>query len=218
MLLEAGMALATHADRTLLVVIGDVQLPTNLSGRNAICLDGTTSGLIAMAARLEDAAKCPVTRRGTDWLDVQPFAQLDALKRTAPSLATHRSSTGGESDVPTALSVFVRQWTAGPHGQERYVEVVASNISGAPLTVVSMGLRMESTANRGRPWRVDDGAAKPKLPTLLRHGETVAMTWMLEELGAAFYNGQEVTVGCFALDGRGIEVVHALPEPVGLGS
>jgi hypothetical protein len=217
-LLEAGMALATHPDRTLLVVIGDVELPTNLAGRNLIRLDGTPTGLVAMAARLEDAAKCPVRRRGSDWFEARSFAELAALRRAPLTRSESTIARGTASADAPALSVFLHRWEAGEQGHEQYVDVVASNMSGGPLTVVSMGLRMARATDRSQSWKVDDGSAKPALRALLQDGETVAMTWMHEELGRAFYEGEDVIVGCFALDGRGNEVVHTLPEPIGRAS
>jgi hypothetical protein len=99
-LLEAGMALATHPDRTVLVVIGDVDLPSNLSGRNFLRLGGTTEQLVAFAGRLE-AAGCPVDRAGSGWLDTRAFGGLSALSR-APAAIEHgrtQPTTRGDTDT-----------------------------------------------------------------------------------------------------------------------
>jgi len=213
-LIEAGMALATHPHRTLLVVIGDVEMPSNLAGLNVVRLDCTPTGLNTMVARLKDAG-CPVDRRGTDWLDTRSFHDLGALRRRVPSAAS--TAVGSTPDSGSKLSVFMRQWQAGPRGHEQYVGVVTSNISSRPVTVVSMGLRVRRKGGRrgSEPWKVDDGGATPSLPRLLQEGETVAMQWMYEELGQAFCKGETEIVGCFAVDGRGIEVAHDLPKPIG---
>jgi hypothetical protein len=82
-LVEAGMALATHPDRTVLTILGPVELPSNLAGRNFVRLD-TSQGLNTLASRLQRAG-CSVSRDGSDWLDWSRFARLAALTRTVPS-------------------------------------------------------------------------------------------------------------------------------------
>lgn len=116
-----------------------------------------------------------------------------------------------------SLAVFLRSFSRGPHGLEDYLEVVATNVGHRPVTVVNMGLRMRATANRGRSWRVDDGAASPGLPAILNDGEIVSMTWLLDELGQRFAEGEVEIIACFAQDGRGGEQVRDLPEPLNRG-
>ncbi len=210
-LLEAGMALATQPDRTLLVVIGEVKLPSNLHGRNLIRLNGKTAGVNALANRLETAG-CPVARHGSDWLDTASFAALDALERRVCAAPVAQSSLGGPAN-DAALSVFVRPWR---DRDAQHIDVVASNTSGRPLTVLTMGLDFREVRNGflKRSWRVEDGNARPSLRAVLQDGATVVMTWTRDELGKAFLEGREEIVGCFALDGRGTEVTHTLPEPI----
>jgi hypothetical protein len=109
-----------------------------------------------------------------------------------------------------ALSVFLRHWRVGPHGSEGYVEVVASNIGHRPVTVVTMGVWMQARKDQTRSWRIDDGTADPPLRTTLGDGETIAMTWMEQDLGQAFWEGEATIVGCFAQDGRGKEAVQVV--------
>jgi hypothetical protein len=113
-----------------------------------------------------------------------------------------------------ALSVFLRQWPVGPHGCECCIEVVASNIGHRPVTVVTMGVRMQARLGDGRSWRVDDGNVNPSLQTTLNDGETIAMTWMEQDLGEAFWKGDETIVACFAQYGRGKEAVQTLADPI----
>lgn len=96
-LLEAGMALATHPDRTVLVRVGDVALPSNLSGRNFVRLDGTTEQLAALAGRLE-AAQCPVDCTGSEWLDTRRFQALTALSRP-PAAVRHAAAPPTRRDM-----------------------------------------------------------------------------------------------------------------------
>lgn len=79
-LLEAGMALALHPDRTVFVEVGVCRLPSDLDGTNVVRLDGTVPPLHDLAQRLESAG-CEVSRDGTDWLEARRFAELDARLR-----------------------------------------------------------------------------------------------------------------------------------------
>jgi Predicted nucleotide-binding protein containing TIR-like domain len=70
-LFEAGMAFATHPDRTVLVVLGDQELPSDLAGRHFVRL-GDARALRELARRLENAG-CPVDITGDQWLDETRF-------------------------------------------------------------------------------------------------------------------------------------------------
>jgi hypothetical protein len=102
------------------------------------------------------------------------------------------------------LSVFTREFAADPYGHERYIEVVVVNAKPRPNSVVEMGLRMREQA---KIWKEADGSTRPELPVVLNDGEVVTMTWLREELGEEFWEGKAEIVGCFAIDGRGREVV-----------
>lgn len=102
------------------------------------------------------------------------------------------------------LSVFTREFAADPYGHERYIEVVVVNAKPRPNSVVEMGLRMREQA---KIWKEADGSTRPELPVVLNDGEVVTMTWLREELGQKFWEGEAEIVGCFAIDGRGREVV-----------
>lgn len=102
-----------------------------------------------------------------------------------------------------ALRVSVRTWETGPQGSERYIEVIAANVSQRPTSVVSIGLQLSTSDRR---WRESEGAASPELPVKLEDGETVRMLWLRDELGAEFYERKATITGCFAIDGRNKEV------------
>ena len=70
-LFEAGMAFATHPSRTVLVVLGEQELPSDLAGRHYVRL-GTVGALRDLAKRLERAG-CAVDDSGNDWLDTGRF-------------------------------------------------------------------------------------------------------------------------------------------------
>lgn len=81
-LLEAGMALALHPRRTVLVQIGQIRAFTDVDGLDCVRIDGSVSKLDAIARRLE-VAGCSVDRSSTSWMDDDPFRGLDALGRTS---------------------------------------------------------------------------------------------------------------------------------------
>jgi predicted nucleotide-binding protein len=78
-LIEAGMALTTHPDRTVLVVLGDQELPSDLAGRHYVRLSHTSSGpLHDLAGRLEQA-KCEIDTTGSAWLNPARFPDRDHI-------------------------------------------------------------------------------------------------------------------------------------------
>jgi len=82
-LIEAGMALVTHPTRTIIVVLGHQELPTDLAGRHYIQLNRTAGALNDIANRLE-AAGCEIDKSGKDWLDPTHFPDRDSIS-TRPS-------------------------------------------------------------------------------------------------------------------------------------
>ncbi len=91
-LLELGMALALHPDRTILVEIGVTRPPSDLEGVNVVRIDGTAPPLHDLAHRLQ-AAGCDVRTEGTAWLRTERFANLKARVRL-PTIGS-----GGEEVV-----------------------------------------------------------------------------------------------------------------------
>lgn len=81
-LFEAGMALASHPKRTVLVEVGTLRPASDVVGRHAIRLTGGIAELNALAGRLE-AAGCPVKRTNPNFLDTARFSALSALSRVA---------------------------------------------------------------------------------------------------------------------------------------
>lgn len=80
-LLELGMALVTHPDRTLVLMFGEHRPVTDLSGLNFIRVNETPDCRRKIASRLE-LAGCPVDASGQDWLHAGDFTELAALRRT----------------------------------------------------------------------------------------------------------------------------------------
>ena len=68
-LVEAGMALITHPDRTVFITLGHPGLPSDLAGRHYIQLDGTQGALNDVANGLKNAG-CDADTTGHRWLGV----------------------------------------------------------------------------------------------------------------------------------------------------
>jgi predicted nucleotide-binding protein len=83
-LIEAGMALTSHPDRTVLVLLGDQQLPSDLAGRHYVRLTRTSATpLHDLASRLAQAG-CDTDTTGGDWLNPTRFPDRDRID-AAPS-------------------------------------------------------------------------------------------------------------------------------------
>jgi predicted nucleotide-binding protein len=77
-LIEAGMAVMAHPDRTIFVILGELDLPSDLAGRSYVRLDGTPGPLNALATRLE-VAGCPIDRSGMHWMDASRFPKRHGI-------------------------------------------------------------------------------------------------------------------------------------------
>jgi predicted nucleotide-binding protein/uncharacterized protein YjbI with pentapeptide repeats len=92
-LIEAGMALVSHPDRTVIVVLGNQELPSDLAGRHYVRLrPGAPTPLADLAGRLRDAG-CLVDTTGADWLDPARFPDRDAVSASAPQPAGPAGAT-----------------------------------------------------------------------------------------------------------------------------
>lgn len=77
-LFEAGMAMGSHADRTVFVEIGHLRAFSDIAGRHTVRLTNTSDPQATMIARQEIAARlrdagCEVDLSGTDWHTVGDF-------------------------------------------------------------------------------------------------------------------------------------------------
>lgn len=84
-LIEAGMALITHPDRTVLITLGSQELPSDLAGRHYVRLDGTSRSLNEIANRLQGAG-CEIDRTGSHWLDPASFPNRDSVPTRPPEI------------------------------------------------------------------------------------------------------------------------------------
>ncbi len=78
--IEAGMALATHPDRTVLVELGQLREASDLSGINTVRLSTSPLSIKRLATRLATCG-CAVDDSGVDWLNTDVIAGLAALTR-----------------------------------------------------------------------------------------------------------------------------------------
>lgn len=65
-LFEAGMAMGAHADRTILVQVGEIRPFSDIGGRHIIRLDNSSQRRQDLAERLKSAG-CDVNLAGRDW-------------------------------------------------------------------------------------------------------------------------------------------------------
>ena len=78
-LIEAGMALITHPDRTVLICLGLQELPDDLAGRHYVRLNGTLESLNDIATCLQTAG-CNINRSGKQWLNPTIFPDRDGIR------------------------------------------------------------------------------------------------------------------------------------------
>jgi predicted nucleotide-binding protein len=79
-LFEAGMAMALHPNRTILLQVGGVRPFTDVFGLDFIQVDGSAGKLNNIAQRLK-LAGCDVDLTGDDWMDTGRFDGLAAAHR-----------------------------------------------------------------------------------------------------------------------------------------
>jgi predicted nucleotide-binding protein len=83
-LIEAGMALSIHPTRTVLVVLGPQDLPSDLAGRHYVRLTDAVEPLNDLANRLQQAG-CDTDTRGTSWLNSARFPDRRHITPAPPA-------------------------------------------------------------------------------------------------------------------------------------
>jgi predicted nucleotide-binding protein len=79
-LIEAGMALATKEERTLIVKVGNVKVPSDIQGRHLIEMDGSAEQRNELAQRLKTAG-CEPDTGNKDWYRIGNFDRKDVVIR-----------------------------------------------------------------------------------------------------------------------------------------
>jgi len=145
-LVEAGMALITHPARTMLVLLGPQELPSDLVGRHYIRLSPTDPGpLHDLASRLQQAG-CDTDTTGIDWLKPSRFPNRDHIPQAPPAGNTIASPagtpSGNRSSAPAKPSHNIApprptRMTRALTGHEDYVVGVAFSPDGTRLATAS---------------------------------------------------------------------------------
>ncbi len=86
-LFEAGMAFATHADRTVMVQLGHVREFSDIAGRHIVHMSNDYAKRNELATKLRNAG-CDVDTTGTDWVEAGDF--VDPLSRAPKSTKNRR--------------------------------------------------------------------------------------------------------------------------------
>jgi predicted nucleotide-binding protein len=71
-LFESGMAFATHADRTVMVQLGNVREFSDIAGRHVVHMSNEYAKRQELAIKLRNAG-CDVDTMGTDWVNAGDF-------------------------------------------------------------------------------------------------------------------------------------------------
>lgn len=106
---EAGMALVSHPEQTLLVQFGIVRPFSDVTGRHIVHMDGSGEKRQELASRLEDAG-CPVNLSGTDWHrvgDMKP--RVDLIDSQSKSSGVVEAAA--EANVNQAAKIAARSIT-----------------------------------------------------------------------------------------------------------
>lgn len=146
-LFEAGMAFGTHPDRTVLVEVGDIRPISDLAGRHVVRFDDGPSALNQLAQRLATAG-CPVDMSGSDWLDLRPWQDLDAVQRRAED-AQPASAAPAEAVYLASASGTLMHRTLGEVEPALLVRVAATapmRASEHDSSIVDDAVRRQITA------------------------------------------------------------------------
>lgn len=72
-ILEAGLALGAHSDKTILVQVGDMREISDIAGKHMVHLDNSFSSRKRLADRLGSKLKFKIDLTGTTWQSVGDF-------------------------------------------------------------------------------------------------------------------------------------------------
>lgn len=132
-LIETGMALVTHADRTILVVLGTQELPSDLAGRHYIKLARTEPrSLYDLAERLR-VAGCDIDLTGSDWLDATGFPDRSVIKPPVAPREIAGENTAQEREHDSAPQEIAAE-LAREDAEARQVTVVIESKAGMNYT------------------------------------------------------------------------------------
>lgn len=96
-LFEAGMAFATHPDRTVIVQLGTIREFSDVAGRHVVQMSNDYAKRNEFATKLTNAG-CDVDTTGSDWVSAGDF--VDPQART-PRLTRKKKRPWGKRGVPS---------------------------------------------------------------------------------------------------------------------
>jgi DNA-binding beta-propeller fold protein YncE len=169
-LIEAGMALITHPKRTVLAVLGNQELPSDLSGRHYIRLSHTNAApLHDLAARLHDAG-CDTDTSGTDWLNPARFPDRDHTPQ-----ARHEDNTPAPGPAPARAK---QDTLAGPRHPPasrpcRLARTLTGHTSDVNAVAFSSDSRLLATGDSEGTVRIWDPATGDHVRALTGHTSRV---------------------------------------------
>lgn len=135
-LYEAGMAFGLAADRTILVIAGNVLVASDVLGRNYLRFDGSAPSRHALVERLRNAG-CTVTTGGSDWLNSGAFPKYDDLAletMTSPGSAGNRAIHSAVVENHHETHAIDRGRSKAPSRIARVaVKITVSDVNGVPL-------------------------------------------------------------------------------------
>jgi predicted nucleotide-binding protein len=108
-LFEAGMALAVHPNRTVLVELGQLRPFSDVYGRHVVRLDGSDKPLRDIAQRLLDAG-CDVDRSGDDWTSPHRFSRAQQLAEARKGAALASASGEAATNEVRDLNEDTGRW------------------------------------------------------------------------------------------------------------
>jgi hypothetical protein len=103
---EAGMALASHPERTVLVQFGSIRPFSDVSGLHTLRMDNSVAKRKDLAQRLADAG-CAVDTAGEEWLTVGNLAPISEPIEGNPTPA---SSNPGASIADETYQLVSQRW------------------------------------------------------------------------------------------------------------
>lgn len=117
-LIEAGMALIAHPTRTIIAVLGNQELPSDLAGRHYVRLSPThVQPLNDLAGRLADAG-CDIDLSGSDWLHPDRFPDRDSTAPLAEDLSSRQAASAEAVGEPHDTSTETRRYEEAQRAKE----------------------------------------------------------------------------------------------------
>ena len=110
---EAGMALASHPDNTILVEIGNLRPFSDIRGRHTVRLDNTSEKRQDLAVRLETAG-CKANMKSKDWHSAGDFTAQEVNEAHAKTASTARPESKELSEEDKIVLQFLA--SAGDRG------------------------------------------------------------------------------------------------------